>query len=106
MIASCFLAAYLVRGLGILPVYFVLLPELIAGFGLLIVLSRVVVGKRVRMDGRYLLFVGLLLLTMAMGIVAQGVPAGAVVSGLRDYLPLLPLLLLWQTQHRGFAADR
>src|SRR5690606_39201558 len=94
LIASCFLASYLARGLKILPVYVVLLPELIAGIALLVVLARVMVGKRVRMDNRYLVFAGLLLITMAMGVVAQNVPAGAVVSGLRDYLPLLPLLLL------------
>lgn len=94
LIVSCFLASYLARGLKVLPVYFVLLPELIAGIALLIVLSRLVVGKRLQIDGRYLVFVALLLLTMAMGVVAQRVPAGAVVSGLRDYLPVLPLLLL------------
>ena len=94
LIASCFLASYLARGLKILPVYVVLLPELIAGIALLVVLARVMVGKRVRMDNRYLVFAGLLLITMAMGVVAQNEPAGAVVSGLRDYLPLLPLLLL------------
>src|SRR5690606_18953850 len=94
LIVSCFLASYLARGLKVLPVYFVLIPELLAGIALLIVLSRVVVGKRLQIDVRYLVFVALLLLTMVMGIVAQRVPAGAVVSGLRDYVPVLPLLLL------------
>jgi len=94
LLVSCFLASYLARGLKVLPVYFVLLPELLAGVALLIVLSRLVVGKRPQLDGRYLLFIGLLVLTMAMGIVAQRVPAGAVVSGLRDYIPMLSFLLL------------
>ncbi|HEX6996053.1 MAG TPA: hypothetical protein VF339_18115 [Gammaproteobacteria bacterium] len=94
MIVSCFLASYLARALKVLPVYVVVLPELLAGIALLIVLSRVVLGRRLSIDGRYLIFIGLLVLTMAMGIVAQRVPAGAVVSGLRDYVPVLPFLLL------------
>jgi hypothetical protein len=94
LLVSCFVASYLARTLQVVSVYFVLLPELFAGIALLVVLARIVVGKRLQIDGRYLLFVALLVLTMAMGIVAQEVPSGAVVSGLRDYLPVLPILLL------------
>jgi len=94
MLVSCFLASYLGRTLQVLPVYVVVLPELLAGVALLVVLSRIVVGKRLAIDVRYLVFIGLLVLTMAVGIVAERVPAGAVVSGLRDYVPMLPFLLL------------
>jgi len=94
MLVSCFLASYFARKLQVLPVYFVLLPEILAGIALLLVLSRLVVGKRLALDARYLVFIGLLVLTMAVGVVAQHVPAGAVVSGLRDYVPTLPFLLL------------
>lgn len=94
MIVSCFLASYFAKTLQVLPAYLIVIPELLAGIALLAVLSRLIVGRRLSLDVRYLVFIGLLALTMAVGVVAQRVPAGAVVSGLRDYVPMLPFLLL------------
>lgn len=91
---ACFLASFLAKKVSVVSLYFVLLPELLSGIVLLVVIARLIVGKRVELDGKYLLFIAALLLTMAMGAVAQGVPAGPLVSGLRAYLPALPLLLL------------
>jgi hypothetical protein len=90
----CFLAEYFARKLDVLPGYFVLLPELFAGLTLLVVIGQFLVGRRLQLDSRYLVFLALFLLTIAMGAVAQNVPSGAIISGLRDYIPFLPFLLL------------
>ncbi|MFO7285339.1 MAG: hypothetical protein LOD94_05010 [Gammaproteobacteria bacterium] len=91
---SCFLAAFFAKKLNVVSVYFVVLPELLSGIVLLVVIARLIVGKRLELDGKYIVFIVALLMTMAMGAVVEGVPAGPVVSGLRTYLPALPLLLL------------
>jgi len=91
---ACFLASFFAKKLNVVSVYFVLLPELLSGVVLLVVIARLIVGKRFELDGKYLVFVAALLMTMAMGAAAQSVPAGPLVSGLRAYLPALPLLLL------------
>lgn len=92
--ASCFLATYFARKLNLISVYFSLTPELLSGIILLVVLGRLILGRRFEADVRYLIFVLLLLLTLAVGIVVNRVPTGAVISGMRDYLPMLPLLLI------------
>lgn len=90
----CFLAAFLAKKLGLVTVYFALLPELMSGLALLVVLGRLMVGKRLQLDYKYFVFMALLPLTMAMGVVLQSVPLGPVVAGIRDYVPMLSLLLL------------
>ena len=93
-IITCFFVDYLARKLNVISPYFILLPELLAGVALLVVIARVLAGKRLLLDARYILFLVLLLFTIAMGAVAQAVPSGAVVSGLRDYVRFLPFFLL------------
>ena len=85
---------YLARKLGLISPYFILLPELFSGIALLVVFARILAGKRLLLDARYILFLVLLFFTIAMGAVAQAVPSGAIISGLRDYLRFLPFFLL------------
>src|SRR5690606_16561132 len=91
---SCFLAAFFAKKLSLVSVYFVVLPELLSGIVLLVVIARMIVGKRLELDPKYIVFIVTLLMTMAIGAVVEGVPAGPIVSGIRTYLPALPLLLL------------
>lgn len=91
---SCYLTEYFARKLNLISPYFVLVPELLSGVVLLLVIGRLMLGARIQLDFRYLLFIGVLALTVAMGAVAQNVPTGAIVSGLRSYVPFVPFLLL------------
>jgi hypothetical protein len=91
---SIFLSGYLVRQLQVLSGEWVLVPEAISGVALLIVVARLIAVHDVRLDGRYLIFLALFLFVLLFGFLAQSVPVGAVVSGLRNYVKFIPFFLL------------
>jgi len=94
LFGAVFTADYLSSELDIIPRYVVLLPELLSGIAALLIVGRVLAGKRINLDGRYALVSALLIITLLVGIVAQRVPSGAVVAGLRENLRFIPFLLL------------
>ncbi|HEU4617068.1 MAG TPA: hypothetical protein VFV10_03465 [Gammaproteobacteria bacterium] len=94
LFVSIFLSGYLTQGLRLVPQYFALVPELLSGIALLIVVGRVVSGRRVLLDRRYASFLGLFLFVLLFGFFAQSMSAGAVVSGIRNYAKCLPFFLL------------
>ena len=94
LFVAIFLAGYLAQRLGVVPVYFMLVPELLTGIALLGVLLRVISGRRIVLDWRYVAFLGVFLFTLTAGFLAQSVPPGAIVSGLRNYVKFIPIFLL------------
>jgi len=93
LLGAVTLGSYLVDAAR-LPPSLKLLPEMCSAIALVVVVARVVIGTRVRLDWRYGLFLGLLLFIMSFGFFAQSVEAGPIVGGLRVYLRALPFLLL------------
>src|SRR5690606_23543006 len=91
---SVLAAVRLVRQLQIVHRYFVPLPELLTGICLLIALGRLLAGKEVALDWRYVAFFALFLFMLIFGFVTQSMPAGAVISGLRGYVKFVPFFLL------------
>lgn len=94
LFVSVFAAEYLVRQLQLVQRYFVLLPELLTGICLLVVLARLLAGKEVALDWRYVAFFALFFFMLLFGFVTQSMPAGAVISGLRSYVKFVPFFLL------------
>jgi hypothetical protein len=93
-LASAFLIEYLVRDKGLLPSYLVLVPELLSAIAMVIVLARIMAGRRIDLDWRYIAFVGLLAFTMVFGFVSEDVAAGTILAGIRSHLKFVPFLLL------------
>lgn len=94
LFVSVFGAEYFVRQKGLVDSYFVLLPELLTGICLLAVLGRVLTGKEIALDWRYLVFFALFFFVLAFGFLAQSMSAGAVIAGLRGYVKFVPFFLL------------
>lgn len=94
LFSSILVVEYLVRERGLLHPYVVLLPELLSAVAMIIVLTRMMAGARIRLDWRYTLFLCALAVTMIFGFVTQEVPSGAVVAGIRAHLKFIPFFLL------------
>ncbi len=94
LFVAIFLSGYLAQRLGVIPVYFMLIPELLTGIALLAVLLRVISGRRIALDWRYVAFLGVFLFTLVAGFLAQSMPPGAIVAGLRNYVKFVPIFLL------------
>jgi hypothetical protein len=91
---SVFATEYLAKQLAVVHPYFILLPEALSGIALLAIFGYVLTGRRWMLDWRYGIFLALYLFVVGFGFVAQEVPAGPVVAGLRTYLKFLPFFLL------------
>lgn len=94
LFVSVFAAEYLVRQLELVHRYFVLVPELLTGVCLLVVLGRLLAGKDVSLDWRYVAFFALFFFVLLFGFITQSMSAGAVISGLRSYVKFIPFFLL------------
>ncbi|MBN1239524.1 MAG: hypothetical protein JXB36_13555 [Gammaproteobacteria bacterium] len=91
---SIFTMGYLVHQLQVLSGYWVLVPELLSGVALLIVLARLVGGRKAMLDWRYGVFFAIFVFVLLFGFLAQSTPAGVVVAGLRNYVKFIPFFLL------------
>lgn len=91
---SVFLCGYLGQHLRVISTYWVLVPEALSMVALLIVIARVIGGRRIELDWRYGAFFGLFFFILLFGFLAQSVPAGPVVAGLRNYVKFIPFFLL------------
>ena len=85
---------YLIEAHGLLPHYAILVPELLSGVAMLVVLVRIMSGRRIDFDWRYGIFLAALLFTIVFGYMVQDVPDGAMLAGARSYLRFLPFFLL------------
>jgi hypothetical protein len=94
MLCAVTLSEYATEAFRFLPSSLRFLPEMCSAVALLVVVARIYVGARVRLDWRYGLFLGSLLFIMSFGFFAQSVDAGPIIGGLRIYLKALPFLLL------------
>ena len=94
MLCAVTVSEYLVDSVRVLPSPLRLLPEMCSAIALLVVIARVLIGTRIRLDWRYGLFLGLLVFIMVFGFFAQSEDAGPIVGGIRIYLKALPFLLL------------
>src|SRR5262245_26992109 len=90
---------YLVERRQLLSPYFVLIPELLSAFVMIVVLLRLMNGTRVSLDWRYGLFIVVLLFTIAFAWAVQDVPTGAMLAGARAYFKFLPFFLLPAVHH-------
>jgi hypothetical protein len=61
---------------------------------MVIVAGRLAGGARITLDWRYGLCLVLLLFVVVFGFVAQSVPSGAMVGGIRSYFKFVPIFLL------------
>lgn len=91
---SVFLAEFVVKNLGIGNQYLVLVPELLSGVAVLVLLNYLLAGRRWSLDMRYWIVLALYFFVVIFGFFAQQMPAGAIVSGMRNYLKFLPFFLL------------
>ena len=94
MFVAVFAAEYLVKQLGVLHQYFALVPELMSAIAVLALLKYLFAGRRWAIDWRYGLFLAVYLFIVAFGFLAQAMPSGAIVSGMRNYLKFLPFFML------------
>jgi hypothetical protein len=94
LFVSVFATNYLVRGIQVLSGEWILVPEALSGIALLVVLARMIAIRNVQVDWRYGVFFLLFGFVLLFGFFAQSVPAGAVVSGLRNYAKFIPFFLL------------
>lgn len=95
LLVSVFSTQYLAQQLRVLPTYWILIPELLSAVALLVVLARVIAGRGgVALDWRYIVFLALFSFVLVFGFLAQSVPAGAIVAGLRNYVKFVPFFLL------------
>lgn len=85
---------YLIESHNLLPHYAILVPELLSGIAMLVVLVRIMGGRRIAFDWRYGIFLAALLFTIVFGYMVQNVPDGAMLAGARSYLRFLPFFLL------------
>ncbi|HEX6994504.1 MAG TPA: hypothetical protein VF339_10210 [Gammaproteobacteria bacterium] len=94
MFVSVFGAGFLVRNADVVHPYFTLLPELMTAVCLLVVIGRVLGGKDITLDWRYVVFFALFFFVLLFGFLVQSMSAGAVISGLRGYVKFIPFFLL------------
>jgi ABC-type spermidine/putrescine transport system permease subunit II len=94
LLLSILVVEYLIKGHGLLHPYLILIPEVLSGVAMLVVLARIMGGRRVDFDWRYGLFLAALLFTIVFGYLVQDVPDGAMLAGARSYLKFLPFFLL------------
>ena len=94
LFVTVFASEYLARQLAVVHRYFTLLPELLSAVAMLAIVALALSGRRWQLDWRYGLFIGLYLFVILFGFLAQAVPTGAVVAGLRSYIKFLPFFLL------------
>ena len=85
---------YLIESHNLLPHYAILVPEVLSGIAMLVVLVRIMGGRRIAFDWRYGIFLAALLFTIVFGDMVQNVPDGAMLAGARSYLRFLPFFLL------------
>lgn len=85
---------YLIESHNLLPHYAILVPEVLSGIAMLVVLVRIMGGRRIAFDWRYGIFLAALLFTIVFGYMVQNVPDGAMLAGARSYLRFLPFFLL------------
>jgi hypothetical protein len=94
LFVALFAAEFLVKKLGVVHQYFMLVPELLSGIAVLALLKYLLAGRRWAIDWRYALFLAVWLFVIVFGFLAQSMPSGAIVSGMRNYLKFLPFFLL------------
>jgi hypothetical protein len=94
LFVSVFVTGHLVQRLELVPSYWALVPELLSMIALLIVLARLIGGRSVALDWRYGAFFALFFFVLLFGYLAQSVPAGPIVAGLRNYVKFIPFFLL------------
>lgn len=91
---SVFSTDYFAQQLGVISVYWTLLPEALTGIATVVVLARFAAARGITLDWRYAAFLALFCFVLVFGFVAQSVPTGAVVAGLRNYVKFIPFFLL------------
>lgn len=94
LFVAIFLSGYLAQNLRVVASYWALVPEALSGIALLAVVARLVSGRPVLLDWRYGLFLSLFSFVLLFGFLAQSMPVGAIVSGLRNYAKFIPFFLL------------
>ncbi len=94
LFVSVFTTGYLTERLHALPSIFVLVPEVLSGVALIIVLGRLVGGRRLEFGRPYAVFFAMFFFVLLFGFLAEGVPTGPIVAGLRDYVKFIPFFLL------------
>lgn len=94
LLGAIFSLDYLTIKLGLLSRYAILVPEVITLLLALVIVSRSLIFRRWEQPAKYAwTFVALVLVCM-IGVVAEAVDPGPLVSGLRSYFKFLPLFLL------------
>ena len=94
LFGSIIFVEYFVEQRGLLPQYFILIPEALSGVVMLVVLLRLMNGVRFHFDWRYALFLSVLLFTLAFGFMAQNMESGPMLAGVRGYIKFIPFFLL------------
>ncbi len=94
LIISLFTADYLALGLKVAPRAITWLPDLLSGLLLLGVVLRATRLRNLRLGPKYLVLAIFFTLFIAVGVLINAEPSGAVFAGLRTYLRYLPLFLL------------
>jgi hypothetical protein len=94
LFVSVFLTGYLAQRLEVIPAVFSLVPELLTGIAVIVVLGRVISSQSVKLDWRYSTFLIAFFFILTFGFLAQSVPTGAIVAGLRNYVKFIPFFLL------------
>ncbi|HEY8518632.1 MAG TPA: hypothetical protein VIN61_01020 [Gammaproteobacteria bacterium] len=94
LFVSIFGAEYFARKLAVIPPHFTLVPEMLSAIAVVAIVCKVLSGRRWQLDKRYVLFLALYSFVILFGFLAQAVPTGAVVAGLRSYFKFLPFFLL------------
>ncbi len=94
LLVSTFTLDYFAVKLGLISNYFTLIPELFSLLIALLIVGRSIVLRQWEQPLRYVWFFVSFVLVCMIGVVAEAVDPGPLVSGLRNYFKFFPLLLL------------
>lgn len=91
---SIFILDYLFFKLGVAPRIVTWSPEILSGVALFVVAARIARHYPIAVHPKYIFLFSVLLLLLAVGVVVNDVPSGAVFAGMRTYLRYAPFFLL------------
>lgn len=94
LLLSIFCVDYFAVNLAVIPRAFTLIPDVIAVIIGLMIFGRVLVLHRWELPKKYTWLVIFLILSCAIGLIAENVAPGVVVAGIRSYFKFLPLLFI------------
>jgi hypothetical protein len=94
LIVSIFTLDYLAVKLEVISRFATLVPDIIAMFIALIIVGRILVTRQWEQPKDYLWLIVAFIFICLIGIVAESVAPGVIVSGIRNYFKFIPLLFL------------